>query len=100
MLQIIKRPLLTEKAMSNTEKGQYIFEVNPDANKIQIKKAIEDMFEVEIVSIRTARIKGKVKRKFTRRGLMEGRTNLKKKAYITLKAGQSIELVSGVQNDN
>lgn len=100
MLQIIKRPLLTEKAMSNTEKGQYIFEVSPDANKIQIKKAIEDMFEVEIVSIRTARIKGKVKRKFTKRGLMEGRTNLRKKAYITLKAGQAIELVSGVQNDN
>lgn len=100
MLQIIKRPLLTEKAMSKTDQGQYVFEVNPNANKVQIRQAIEEMFEVNITSIRTARIKGKYKRRYTRRGLMEGRTNLRKKAYVTLQSGQAIELVSGVQGEN
>jgi len=100
MLQIIKRPLLTEKAMKNTDKGQYVFQVDTSANKIQIKHAVEEMFEVNVESVRTANIKGKYKRKFTKRGLMEGRKNLVKKAYVTLKAGQSIELVSGVTGGN
>ncbi len=97
MLQILKKPLITEKAMTLSEKGQYIFEVAPNANKIEIKKAIEDMFEVNIVSIRTARIKGKLKKRFTKTGTQAGRTKLRKKAYVTLKEGQSIELVSGAQ---
>lgn len=100
MIQIIHKPLITEKAMSKTDKGQYVFEVNPSANKIQIKSAIEQMFEVNIVSVRTATTKGKYKRRITKRGLMEGRTNLKKKAYITLKAGQEIELVTGANQGN
>ncbi len=97
MSAIIKRPLITEKAMRNTEKGQYIFSVDPKANKVQIKKAIEEMFEVNIVSIRTTRIKGKIKTRLTRRGIMRGQTPLMKKAYVTLKEGQSIDIVTGVQ---
>ena len=95
MINIIKRPVVTEKAMSLTGQGQYVFEVDPDSNKIEIKKAIQEMFEVEIVSIRTARIKGKVKSRMTKRGMMRGKTPLKKKAFITLKEGQTIDLVSG-----
>lgn len=95
MIEIIKKPVITEKAMKLGEQRQYVFEVEPKANKIQIKKAIEEMFEVNVVSIRTARIKGKIRSRFTRRGRMEGRTPLRKKAYVTLKEGQSIELVSG-----
>lgn len=95
---IIKKPIVTEKAMRNTEKGQYVFSVDPYANKIEIKKAIEELFEVNVVSVRTARIKGKVKQRFTRRGLMRGSTPLVKKAFVTLKEGQSIDLVSGAQN--
>lgn len=98
MLQILKRPLITEKAMTLSEKGQYVFEVAPDANKIEIKKAIEEMFEVNILSVRTARIKGKVKKRSTRTGVQIGQTRLRKKAYVTLKEGQSIELVSGAQS--
>src|SRR5690606_24290456 len=98
MNMIIKRPLITEKAMKLSHIGQYVFEVSPDSNKIQIRKAVEEMFEVNVVSIRTANIKGKNKSRFTRRGLLKGKTALRKKAYVTLKQGQQIELVSGAQN--
>jgi len=97
MIQYINKPLITEKAMKLSQIGQYVFEVNPKANKLQIKSAIEEMFEVNIVSIRTARIKGKVKRRYTRAGFQIGKTALRKKAYVTLKEGQQIELVSGPQ---
>ena len=96
MIQVLKRPILTEKAMKHTDKGQYVFEVLPSSNKIEIKKAIEEMFEVNVKSVRTANIKGKVKKRFTKTGLMSGRTKLRKKAYITLNAGQSIEIVAGI----
>lgn len=99
MIELIKRPLITEKAMKLSENGQYVFEVSPRANKIQIKKAIESMFEVNIVSVRTAIIKGKVKRRFTKKGLMVGKTPKKKKAYITLQKGQTIDLVTGAADN-
>ncbi len=96
MIQIVKRPIITEKAMRLATMGQYVFEVYPDANKIEIRKAVEELFEVNVVSCRTVRIKGKTKMRHTKRGLMRGKTPLVKKAYVTLKTGQSIELVSGV----
>lgn len=99
MINIVKKPIITEKAMNLGYLRQYVFEVHPDANKIQIKDTIEKMFEVNVESIRTVRLKGKNKTRMTRKGLMTGRTNLKKKAYVTLKKGQSIELVSGVGSD-
>jgi large subunit ribosomal protein L23 len=99
MLDIIKRPIITEKAMKLGENGQYVFEVYPEANKIQIKKAIEDLFEVNVVSVRTLNVKGKSKMRMTKRGIMKGRTALKKKAYITLKQGQTIELVTGAAGE-
>ncbi len=99
MIEIIKRPLLTEKAMKFNEQGIYVFEVMPTANKIEIKKAIEQLFEVNVESVRTVRIKGKVKSRFTRKGLMRGRKPLRKKAYITLKKGQTIDIVSGAANE-
>lgn len=95
MLQIIRRPVITEKAMKLTANRQYVFQVDPNSNKIEIKKAIEAMFEVNVISIRTVNIKGKVKVRMTRRGIMRGSTPSIKKAYVTLKEGQSIELVSG-----
>lgn len=96
MNQVIKRPLITEKAMDLQEQGQYVFEVHPKANKIEIKKAVEEMFEVEVASIRTLNRKGKRKFRLTRRGYMRGTTRNMKKAYVTLKEGHSIEIVSGV----
>lgn len=98
MYQVIERPLITEKAMSKTAEGQYVFEVHPDANKIQIKLAVEEMFEVEVLKVRTTRIKGKVKKRFTKTGVQVGKTKLRKKAYVRLKDGHEIELVSGPQD--
>jgi large subunit ribosomal protein L23 len=95
MIEIIRKPLITEKAMKLSAHGQYVFSVSPKANKLEIKKAIEELFEVNVESIRTARIKGKVKSRFTRKGLMRGKTALVKKAYVTLKEGQTIDIVSG-----
>ena len=95
MSNLIRRPIITEKAMKLTEKGQYVFEVDPNANKIEIKKEIQEMFEVDIISCRTVRIKGKIRSRITKSGVMKGRTPLRKKAYITLKEGQSIDLVTG-----
>ncbi len=95
MITVLRRPVLTEKATKLGQNRQYVFEVDPSANKIQIRAAIKAMFDVDPVSIRTVRIKGKVKSRQTRRGLQVGRTNLKKKAYVTLKEGQTIDIVSG-----
>jgi len=97
MIKVLKKPLVTEKAMNMAEDNQYVFEVDSNATKPQVKKAIEDMFEVEVKSVRTARIKGKVKKRYTRQGMQVGRTKLVKKAYVTLKEGHEIELVSGAQ---
>ena len=83
MKQIIKRPVVTEKATKLGEQRQYAFEVDINANKIEIKKALEEMFEVNITSLRTVRQKGKNKTQMTRKGLMRGKTADRKKAYIT-----------------
>ena len=100
MQEIIKRPVITEKAMKLGELGQYVFEVADNSNKIEIKKAIEGMFEVEVKSVRTVRQKGKRKTRMTRRGYIRGNTALKKKAYVTLKEGHTIDMVDvGAQGE-
>ena len=76
------------------EIGQYVFEVDRRSNKIQIKKAVEEMFEVNVRSVRTLNVKGKAKNRLTRTGYMKGRTPSFKKAYVTLKEGQKIDVVS------
>lgn len=97
MITVLKKPIVTEKGMSMSEKGQYVFEVDSKATKPQIKDAVQKMFEVDVKSVRTIRVKGKVKRKFTQKGFQLGKTRSFKKAYVTLAEGQEIELVSGVQ---
>ena len=93
MKSIIKRPILTEKMTMLGERNQYAFEVDINANKIEISNAIEKRFSVEIESVRTIRYKGKRKSQFTRRGRLEGFRASWKKAIVTLKEGQSIELL-------
>ncbi len=95
MISIIKKPILTEKAMSGTEDRQYQFYVDPSANKFQIKDAVEKMFDVEVENVRTTNTKGKKTRRQTRRGLQTGHFALRKKAYVRLKEGFEIELVTG-----
>jgi len=87
--KIIKKPVISEKATILTERqNKYVFEVATEANKIQIKKAIEELFKVNVTKVRTMRIPGKNKRV----RLHIGRTPEWKKAIITLKQGDQIEL--------
>ena len=87
--RIVEKPLITEKSTRLLEEGNWVcFRVNPDANKIQIKKAVEELFKVNVTKVRTMRIPGKNKRV----RLQIGRTPEWKKAIITLKQGEQIEL--------
>jgi len=86
------RPWLTEKSTKLTEqKGQYVFQVKTDADKFDIKKAVEEKFGVDVVSIRTVNCLGKAKRQYTRKGLIAGKKSDWKKAIVTLGQGQSID---------
>ena len=85
-------PILTEKATRMTElQGQYTFKVNPRANKEQIRQAVETKFSVSVASVRTVICRGKSKRQFTKKGLIEGKKSNWKKAIVTLKDGATID---------
>ena len=90
---IIKRPVITEKTTLQKETAnQLSFEVDRRANRIEIKRAIEEIFNVRILDVHTMQIKGKVKR----RGRILGKRKDWKKAVVTLAPGQSIEFFDGV----
>ena len=87
-LEIIKAPVITEKSgMATANNNQYCFYVNPKSNKTEIKEAVEKMFKVNVVDVRTINVNVKTKRV----GRYTGLTNRKKKAIVTLKKGQTIE---------
>ncbi len=96
MIGIIYRPIVTEKLTNVQEKGVYAFEVDGQANKIEIKKAIEKRFNVKVANVRTMNYKGKMKTQMTKRGRFVGKTSHFKKAVITLKAGEKIELFGNI----
>ena len=87
-LEIIKAPVITEKSQMAKENGQYTFEVDPRANKTEIKSAIEKIFKVKVTSIKTLNVKPKKRRV----GRYTGLTNRVKKAIVTLADGQTIDL--------
>ncbi len=103
--QIIKRPLLTEKGTRLKESGgqggeldpesiksQLLFEVARDANKIEIRNAVEKLWNVDVLSVRTAVVRGKEKRM----GRFVGKRSNWKKAVVTIAAGQNVEFFEGV----
>lgn len=91
--QVVLKPLLTEKGTRLKEEGnQYLFQVAKTANKVEIKQAIEQLFKVTVLDVRTARVRGKVKRL----GRFQGRRPDWKKAIATLKEGDLIEMYEGV----
>ncbi len=96
MTGILRRPIVTEKMTMLQEKGQYAFEVEPSANKIDIARAVEKKFNVTVLSVRTTRHKGKVKSQMTRKGRFAGRTPGWKKAIVRLKAGDQIQFFENV----
>ncbi|GAC1310877.1 MAG: 50S ribosomal protein L23 [Vulcanimicrobiaceae bacterium] len=89
---IVIAPMITEKSMTGTAVSQYTFEVNPRATKTQIKHAIREIFKVDVTKINTTNVLGKLKN-FARKGVRTaGKQSDWKKAIVTLKPGQKIEL--------
>ena len=83
---IIKRPILTEKSYAGIANKIYTFEVAKEANKVQIRKAVEEIFSVSVESVNTVSVKGHKKSQNTKQGRTVGKTNDYKKAVVTLKA--------------
>ena len=90
---IIIRPLVTEKTISATAQSKYTFQVDPDANKIEIGDAVHRIFNVTVEKVNTLRVRGKTRRLGRFR---EGRKPNWKKAVVTLKAGDRIEIFEGM----
>ena len=91
---IIKRPIITEKSMEGAENKKYVFEVAPTANKIEIRKAVEEIFGVKVAYVNTLNMKGKKKRLGR---YPEGRTNHWKKAMVQLtEDSKTIEFFEGM----
>jgi len=94
-MEIIKKPILTEKASMLTEKlNRYAFKVDHRANKIQIRNAVEQMFGVNVVAVNTCVVAGKTKSRHTKAGFVSGRSPKYKKAIITVKDGETIDFYS------
>jgi len=91
--QIIIRPVVSEKTYVLATADKYTFRVHPDAHKTQIRQAVEQLFGVDVVEVRTMSVKSKPKR----RGLTAGRTRQWKKAVVQVKPGQSIPIFQGLQ---
>jgi large subunit ribosomal protein L23 len=90
--KIIRRPLITEKSTRQKEEGgQYVFEVHRDANKIEIQSAVERVFKVKVLQVRTSNVMGKIKRM----GKRYGKRPDWKKAIITLREGDRIDFFEG-----
>jgi len=96
-IDILLRPLVTEKITQMGEKfNRYGFLVDKNANKIEIKKAVERMYGVAVESINTIRYSGKRKWRYTKAGILEGRTPAFKKAIVTLAKGDKIDFYSNI----
>jgi len=97
MQGILIKPLFTEKVTkSNTDQNKYGFVVGVNANKIEIAKAVSKKFNVTVTSVNTVVNKGKVKTQLSKRGRFTGSTSKYKKAFVSLKAGDKIDLFEQV----
>lgn len=96
-MNIINKPLITEKMTALTEShNRYGFVVDSNANKLQIKDAVEKMYGVSVDTVNTMNMKGKLKSRFTKAGWVAGRTNKYKKAIVTLSEGEAIDFYSNI----
>ena len=90
--EIIIKPVVIEKSVDLMQENKYCFKVAKDANKIEIKNAIEEIFKVTVVNVNTVNVHGKMKRM----GRTQGMTSSWKKAVVTLREGDSIEVFEGL----
>ena len=96
-MDIILKPVVTEKMNLKGESlKQYGFVVDKRANKVQIKKAVEELYGVTVESVNTMRYAGKQKSRFTKTGLITGKKNTLKKAMVTLREGETIDFYSNI----
>lgn len=94
---IIVKPIVTEKLTDLTEKlNQYGFIVSSDANKIQIKDAVEQTYNVSVIKVNTVNYHGKRKARYSKSGILRGRTNHFKKAYVTVAEGDKIDFYANI----
>ncbi|HVY74985.1 MAG TPA: 50S ribosomal protein L23 [Puia sp.] len=95
--EVLIRPILTEKANAQQEKlRRYAFRVNRKANKLEIKKAVEDFYGITVVDVNTVVVPSKVRSRSTKAGLIQGRKPGYKKALVTVAEGDSIDLYSNI----
>src|SRR5689334_6859053 len=95
--EILVKPVLTEKANNQSEKlRRYAFKVHRKANKLEIKKAVEEFYGVSVVDVNTVVVPGKNKTKFTKAGFIEGVKQGYKKAYVTITEGETIDLYANI----
>ena len=90
------KPILTEKATASIEVGKFSFILNKKANKVQVKKAIEKTYNVNVLSVNTINVLGKSISKFTKTGIVTGRKPSYKKAIVQLKEGEFIDFYSQI----
>ncbi len=96
-MNILIKPIITEKMTAQAEKlNRYGFVVDKGADKLEIKAAVESMYNVKVESVNTQQYVGKVKTRNTTRGLAIGRVNRSKKAYVTLKQGEVIDFYASI----
>jgi len=96
-MEISIKPIITERATKLSEQRNcYTFRVSPDADKFQIKKLVEQLYGVKVESVNTAIMRGKNKSRWTKSGLLKGKTSRWKKAYVTVADGQCIEFFSNI----
>ena len=96
-MNILFKPIVTEKMTNQGEKfNRYGFVVAGNANKLQIKKAVEELYGVTVDSVNTMRYSGKIKTRNTKSGLLKGKTIATKKAVITLAEGNTIDFYSNI----
>lgn len=91
---VLRRPMITEKNTMLSEQDKFTFEVHPSATKIMIKAAVEDAFKVDVLQVHTMNVKPKAKTRMIRRGAgrIHGSSRAVKKAVVTLKPGQRIDI--------
>ena len=97
MSQILVKPLITEKMTADTEKNNaYGFVVADGANKVEIKKAVGKEYGVTVTSVRTLRVDGKSRQRYTKTGIIKGRTVGYKKAIVSLAEGEMIDFYENI----
>lgn len=96
-MSILIKPIVTEKMTAQGEKlNRYGFIVDVKANKLQIKKTVEEMYNVSVADVNTVNYHGKRKSRYTKSGLLRGRTNHFKKAYVTLAGEDKIDFYASI----